>query len=229
MVKELEILKSNSNLLLFVSTLIISCSLSAHVRLDYPSGDEEFFVGDTVVVQWTRLANHAQNNWDLFYSPDNGNSWTPLALNLPVSQFDYEWIVSQEPNDHARIRIFMDNPGNSYNYYSSDFQILAAAVSLGDIPAAPNEHQLLQNYPNPFNPTTNISYSVGTQTHIKLTVMDIQGVELITLRDEISPPASYNVTWDGRDRTGERVSTGVYFCRLSAGQFSQTIKMVWLK
>ncbi|NQV14271.1 T9SS type A sorting domain-containing protein, partial [bacterium] len=99
------------------------------------------------------------------------------------------------------------------------------------------EFALYQNFPNPFNPSTTISYSLPERSRVKLTVIDIRGREVITLQDESKSPGSYAVQWNGMDRFGNPVSTGLYLCRLQvvdpatgrAGNFSQTIKMVYLR
>ena len=85
------------------------------------------------------------------------------------------------------------------------------------------------NYPNPFNPTTSISYSLPEQSAVKMTVFDIRGREVLTLLNEDISPGNYEVQWCGMDQAGNPVSTGVYFCRLEAGTFSHTIKMVYLR
>jgi hypothetical protein len=86
-----------------------------------------------------------------------------------------------------------------------------------------------QNYPNPFNPSTTISFSLPEQSLVKLKVFDIRGQEVFELVDTERPPGTYEVQWNGMDDAGNRVSTGVYFCRLKAGTYSQTIKMVYMK
>ena len=93
----------------------------------------------------------------------------------------------------------------------------------------PTSFMLYQNHPNPFNPTTTISYSLPEQSMVKLTVFDIQGREIRELQDAFKPAGHYKVQWNGLDQSDSPVSTGVYFCRLSAGSYSQTIKMVLLR
>ena len=83
--------------------------------------------------------------------------------------------------------------------------------------------------PNPFNPTTTISYVLPEQSILRLTVFDIQGREVMTLQDESKPAGRYEVQWNGLDQSGNPVSTGVYFVRLQAGDYSRTIKMVILQ
>ena len=93
----------------------------------------------------------------------------------------------------------------------------------------PNRYSLQQNHPNPFNPTTNIKYALPEQTLVKLTVFDIRGHEVAMIKDETTPPGNYEVQWHGLNHLGDQVSTGVYFARLQAGDFSKTIKMLYLK
>ena len=89
--------------------------------------------------------------------------------------------------------------------------------------------ELGQNYPNPFNPTTSISYSVGAVSQVQLAVYDVRGALVRTLVNEPKQPNVYRVTWDGRNSEGHRVASGVYFYRLTAGEFQTTRKMVLLK
>jgi hypothetical protein len=95
----------------------------------------------------------------------------------------------------------------------------------------PTEFALSQNYPNPFNPTTAISYQLpGVKPHhTTLQIYNILGQVVRTLVDEEQVSGYYSVRWDGRDGLGKGVSSGVYFCRLKAGEFVKTRKMVVLR
>jgi hypothetical protein len=89
--------------------------------------------------------------------------------------------------------------------------------------------RLEQNYPNPFNPTTTIRFNLSNQCHVKLRIYDVAGRLVQTLVDGVLVPAQHSVQWDGRDRGGRRVSSGVYFYSIEAGDFRATEKMVLLK
>ena len=93
----------------------------------------------------------------------------------------------------------------------------------------PESVKLHNNFPNPFNPSTTISYELPEQSRVNLTVFDIRGKEVMTLEQSDKPPGNYEVQWNGLGQAGKQVSTGVYFCRLNAGTYNQTIKMVYLK
>jgi len=94
---------------------------------------------------------------------------------------------------------------------------------------AKKDYILHSNYPNPFNPKTTISYSLPVLATINMKVFDIRGQEVIVLQDEVKQAGNYVVQWNGCDRTGRPVNTGVYFCRLEAGSVSKTIKMLYLR
>jgi len=87
---------------------------------------------------------------------------------------------------------------------------------------------LNENFPNPFNPSTTLSYILFEHALVDMTIFDILGQELVTLHHAEMLPGQYEVQWNGMDRAGNQVSTGVYFCRLSAGVFSQSIKLAYL-
>lgn len=208
--------------------LMVSLAI-AHVDLDYPLGGETFFIGDTVRIEWHPRQTHDPNNWDIEYSDDGGSTWSIIVEDLPVPQENYLWVVSQDEADEAYVRIIQDNVDGNYSDVSGPITILAEPVNLFDENSPVMSYTLEQNYPNPFNPTTTISYSLPQQSSIKLTVLDIQGRVVTILSESDKLPGNYKIQWNGKDHSGNQVSTGVYFCRLQTGSFSQTIKMAFLR
>ncbi|MGE5432844.1 MAG: M4 family metallopeptidase [Syntrophomonadaceae bacterium] len=93
----------------------------------------------------------------------------------------------------------------------------------------PSRFSMEQNYPNPFNPTTTIRYSLPAGTDVKVVVYDISGRRVAELVNNFQAPGTYNVTWNGMNDMGERVSSGIYFCNIRAGNFEKTTKMNLLK
>jgi hypothetical protein len=102
----------------------------------------------------------------------------------------------------------------------------------------PSGYTLSQNYPNPFNPVTSILYTVATShgeavdnsaQHVTLKVYNVLGQLVKILVDEDKHPGSYQVVWDGKDQNGEEVSSGIYFYKLKAKDYTETKKMVLLK
>lgn len=105
-------------------------------------------------------------------------------------------------------------------------------MGLEKSPSLPKAFSLSQNRPNPFNPSTTISYSIpdnSPEIIVKMSVYNIRGQLVRTLVDDSQGPGSFTVNWDGTDNTGRKISSGVYFYRLVAGDFISTRKMVVLK
>jgi len=90
----------------------------------------------------------------------------------------------------------------------------------------PLSRYLAQNYPNPFSATTTITYGLIAPTRVTLSIYDIRGALVRRLKEETVPAGRHRVTWDGRDERGHRVASGMYFCRLEAGDFSETRRMI---
>jgi hypothetical protein len=103
------------------------------------------------------------------------------------------------------------------------------AVSATAGSAMPLIYALSQNYPNPFNASSQIRYQIVRGGHTTLMIYNTLGELVRTLADRRQEPGWYVVTWDGRDNNGAEVSSGLYICRLKAGDFSGTIKMVLLR
>jgi len=85
------------------------------------------------------------------------------------------------------------------------------------------------NYPNPFNPETTISFSIKNQTQVTLDIYNLKGQKVKTLVSEKKSAGSHDVVWNGTDETGKPVSSGVYFYRMQAGDYSSTRKMMLMK
>ncbi|NQT63380.1 MAG: T9SS type A sorting domain-containing protein [Candidatus Marinimicrobia bacterium] len=127
-------------------------------------------------------------------------------------------------------------PGMSYEYRLADVSydgeleyhtmtVLVTAPAL----ALPKEYTLQQNFPNPFNPTTTIRYEIPKASRLELVIYDVRGAVILQYYYHSQPAGWYELEWAGISDNGYAVNTGVYFCRLQAGSFSQIIKMVYLR
>jgi hypothetical protein len=88
----------------------------------------------------------------------------------------------------------------------------------------PSNFNLEQNYPNPFNPSTKISWQIPVSSWQTLKVYDVLGNEVATLADEYNHAGNYEVDFEAT-----KLSSGIYFYRLQAGNFINTKKMILLK
>ncbi len=113
----------------------------------------------------------------------------------------------------------------------------AGVVAVGEEPTdgLPVAYDLLPNFPNPFNPETRITYALPVPGQVELRVFDVAG-RLVTVLEEGPRPAGYHtVIWNGTNRSGAAVASGVYFCTLEARSsnglrsFTSTRKMLLLR
>ncbi len=88
----------------------------------------------------------------------------------------------------------------------------------------PTEFALKQNYPNPFNPSTKISWQSPVSGYQTLKIYDVLGNEVATLVDEYKPAGTYEV-----DFNASKLSSGIYFYQLKAGEYLSIKKMTLLK
>ncbi len=113
-----------------------------------------------------------------------------------------------------------------------DFQLVAevsTSVGPGGDAAPPTEYALEQNYPNPFNPTTSIRYTLPKAGHVRLQIFNLRGELIRTLVDSYQAAESYQMSWDGENDQGQLMPSGIYLYRLQSGDFSQTLRLLFLK
>ncbi len=100
---------------------------------------------------------------------------------------------------------------------------------LTDITRAPATSTLDQNFPNPFQRNTRIGYQLTDRSDVTLTVYNVLGQEVQRLVQSTQNPGTYEVVWDGQDKSGQSVSSGIYIYKLQAGAFSSSGKMTLLR
>ncbi|MBU0509105.1 T9SS type A sorting domain-containing protein [bacterium] len=170
-----------------------------------------------VTLNW-RTASELQN--DRFEIERDGNvaALVPSRGNTP-SGFDYAFTDRGLENDRRY----------EYALYSVDLtgtrELLrtASVVPMGSH-AAPTEYSLHQNYPNPFNPSTQIVFDLKEQVWVKLRVYDLQGRQVAELQDGVLPQGRHTANFNG-----STLPTGLYICRMQAGDFASEIKMLLIK
>jgi len=126
--------------------------------------------------------------------------------------------------------------GQSWNSSTrEDFWLLRLSpneASLG-VPEMPEQpplsFQLFNNYPNPFNPTTRLEFYLPQQVDVSLKVYDIMGREVMTIANESMNAGYHRMNWNGRDKRGQQVPSGIFIAILVTPEYSRSIKMVLLK
>jgi hypothetical protein len=101
---------------------------------------------------------------------------------------------------------------------------LSGAVAVEEPEPLPSAYSLLPPYPNPFNAQVTIEYALPNEAAVSLSVFDIQGRKVATLIEGMKPAGYHRLTWDAKS-----MPSGLYFMRLTAGEFVETRKMTLLK
>ncbi|MFH1568439.1 MAG: Ig-like domain-containing protein [Gemmatimonadota bacterium] len=117
------------------------------------------------------------------------------------------------------------NTGN----LAAPFLWTAGGLRLGDGSFVPDQFVLIPSYPNPFNPATKIGFGVPVDSPVKLEIYNSLGQRVRTLVSGQRRAGYYQVMWNGFDDGGQPVTSGVYLCRMTAGSFAETQKMLLMK
>jgi N-acetylneuraminic acid mutarotase len=126
---------------------------------------------------------------------------------------------------NAKTILRVDIASNGYVFWSDTFNI-AIFVTSSDVHNnnAPNAFALHQNYPNPFNPRTTISYHLPVASQVELSIYNVNGQKVTTLVSEKQFAGEYKYEWDAIS-----LPSGLYFYKLTSGDFVQTKKLLLLK
>ena len=149
---------------------------------------------------------------------------TPIAsVGTDIFEFTYEALVNGQ--DYiAGVSAVYDDPGESEIV---EITFIYEGTNAGNVIVAAT--QLNNNYPNPFNPVTNISYSMVETGNVTLEVYNLRSQLVKTLVNDVKETGDYTVTWNGTDNSNKLVSSGVYFYKMKAGNYTATKKMILMK
>ena len=170
--------------------------------------NKDFYVGFTATSPDSFLLSDflmESNYYNVYY--DSGFGW--FCVNPPG---DWRTVVGN-PLIQAIVK-----------YDSSPTDVDTEVVTL-----LPSSINLYQNFPNPFNPETEIRYNLPKGAYVELTVHNILGQRLRTLVKEYQNVGRKSVHWDGKDDSGVKVASGIYFYLLKTGEFKESKKMVLLR
>jgi hypothetical protein len=124
----------------------------------------------------------------------------------------------------------------SYFYWLEALDLRGGQQWFGPLAAtwarAPRGNRLLASAPNPFRPgaaPVRIAFEVATDTRASLRVYDVSGRLVRIVLDKKVGAERHEVSWNGRDERGGAVSSGIYFYRLDAGEYSATRSLVLLR
>ncbi len=198
-------------------------SSSASVAVTAPNGGEVWQQNTQHAITWSALG---LDRIEIAYKISPTDAWRRIAQSIDATLGSYMWTVPNTPTSQARVKIIDRATGSVIDTSDNVFTIDGTtSVAEGGIPV---RHELQQNYPNPFNPSTRISYGLPKEEFVSLKVFNMIGQEIATIVNERQSAGRYSVSFDTQKVSGS-VSSGLYFYRLSAGDFIEIRKMMLLR
>jgi hypothetical protein len=159
-------------------------------------------------------ANHTDDG-NILSLVTNGDDQTASLIPGQTIELAFD-ATNMQPVQSGYVREFVFSAKGYYSTYSGPATL-------------PEVYTLEQNYPNPFNPSTTIYYNLPTPTEVNLVVYNTLGQKVKTLVSTMQTAGQHSVEWDGTDDSGNSVSSGVYFYKLTSPDYSATRKMMLIK
>jgi predicted GH43/DUF377 family glycosyl hydrolase len=190
---------------------------------------EVIWDGDTTYHMWYLGRSTTTPGRIGYATSSDGINWVKHPNN-PILTTGQSGAWDDNSVAHPRVIIIADtmrmwyagNDGNNARIGLATDSIVVG-ISDKDIAAIKN-FSLSQNYPNPFNPTTMINYHLPKASEVNLSVYDVSGRLVLTLVNEYKSAGTYFIKWDAQN-----LSSGLYFYKIEAGEFTSVKKSVLLK
>jgi len=163
-------------------------------------------------------------NWNTITEKNNS------GFNIYRNNIFIRFIEGKGTSTERNLYTFTDkNPGRGFYEYKLeqvdyDGTAKTAGIISVNVSALPDNFTLEQNYPNPFNPETNIKYGIIERSDVRISVFDAIGSEVSVLQNGIKEPGYYQVSFNASE-----LPSGIYFCKMQAGNFNSVIKMILIK
>ncbi|MCG6915814.1 T9SS type A sorting domain-containing protein [bacterium BMS3Abin03] len=182
--------------------------------------------GNSVTLFWTTETEVANYGFDVERKIEDQSgkedSWTKIGFvqgqGNSNSPKEYSFIDDDSPQGMIQYRLKQIDIDGHYQYSE------IVNINNGEI----KDYELLQNFPNPFNPTTRIVYRIPEDSFVSLKVFNVLGKEVNALVNENIKAGTHSILFNGNSVEGG-LSSGVYFIRFSSGNYTRTLKMIFVK
>ena len=194
------------------------------------SQQQTFYYFKDIVLNNEPISN---GDWIIAYYNDiivGSRQWFGAYTDVPTMGYDgfSETSAYCEPNSSIEFKVYKQSTGELINMVGdipkwnnqNNFIIEKLTQEL----VLPDNYSLSSPYPNPFNPITNLSFSVPIESHIKITIYDIQGRLVQEILNNLMEPGIHNIKW-----AANNYASGIYFVNMISGDFSATQKITLLK
>ena len=207
-----------------------------------------------VIVEWSRVQNRFENTPDrmetfelILFDPavqsgptgdgdilcqymeindvDFNNNYSTVGLQDADHLIGLEYVFTKNYQVHPTSHVLHDEMAILFTTTPPDQYSAVAEVP----DYIPQNYSMAPNYPNPFNNSTKVSFEIAQKGFTELKVFDVNGRLINTLHAGSLSPGKYNRSWNGDDKNGSAVSSGVYFIQLKSGEYQHSIKTILLK
>jgi len=146
------------------------------------------------------------------------------SLNVSTAQYSqgsYYWRIISKDNSEL-----ITESNEKWNF---NLGIVSAVEDEKYEEEIPDEFSLSQNYPNPFNSETIIKFTLPMMSHVKIKIYNLLGQEIVTLVNAVQGPGKYNIRWNGKDKFGKEVASGIYIYSITSKNYTMSKRLVFLK
>ncbi|MBD3288780.1 T9SS type A sorting domain-containing protein [candidate division KSB1 bacterium] len=181
-----------------------------------------------------RVVNSSINvDEDLIFTGNNGISWTEIARLTEAENEFSTWLADSclIPAEimSENFKVKFETEFDQGYWFLDDIEFVDITSKQELIPDSSFSngeymYRLTPNFPNPFNPVTRIHYTIPEAGHVRISIFNLLGQNVIILVDEVQQPGHYFATWDGSD-----FAAGLYFYRIEINQFVKSRKMILMK
>ncbi|MGC8595568.1 MAG: family 16 glycosylhydrolase [Candidatus Kryptoniota bacterium] len=198
---------------------IVAPDASPSINMIFPKGGETFFPDSVVELRWeSPMVDQVM----IGFSPNGIGNWTLIQDSVAARFGVYRWIVPNIMSRSCRLLVMNEN-NRSVSDTCNPFSIELIS-SVKSVSGQAYDYFLGQNFPNPFNPVTSIVYSVPRDTFVNLEVYDIAGRKVATLVKGFVRAGTHKVLFNG-----DKLTSGVYICKLRSDDFQKISKMALIK
>ncbi|MCB0726388.1 MAG: FG-GAP repeat protein [Ignavibacteriae bacterium] len=186
--------------------------------------------GRDVTLYWSTSTETNNSGFEIERAVDNGQKIIDNGQFIIDSWSKAGYVEGSGTVNEARYYTFTDKNLQTGNYkyrlkqidFNGNYEYydLSESVSIG----IPDKFSLSQNYPNPFNPVTNLEFGISELGLVTIKVYNAVGREVVTLVNEVKEPGYYTIKFNAAN-----LASGVYFYRMTAGDFSAVKKFILLK
>ena len=174
---------------------------------------------------WVAASNRCQDTPIIVKHKDGTDT---VRVNQTLNDARWNRIGNYTFSQDTLQRIFVSDAGSTGTYVVADAIKLISYDPATEIKSEdemlPDNIVLYPNFPNPFNPVTNIKYSVPNSVKVEIKIFDMLGREIQTLVDKEKSSGIHELNWNA-----SKLSSGIYYCRMKAGIFTRTSKMILMK